>query len=269
MRRTLGSLMVAAAVAAGTLAPGASAAGPRFEFAFADTAPGRATTGQVHVVFPTDAQGRPRRLAGLDFKFPVGTEIDRGVAPVCGATDDEIDRSGAGACPAATQVGHGEATAATGFGAPVDPFPSDAHTFNTRSGTVNVFTPPGLAAPAVWRTRQRYEGLWVRDEFPPPPAGFPPPDGRSLPLEARFTLDRRSGARSWLTTPAGCPAGGTWTARVVLTYAAGGSDTARATTPCTRPAANRPSRARRRVCRRANRRHGRGRHRACRRGARR
>jgi hypothetical protein len=243
--------MAAAAVMAAVLAPGAGAAGLQFRFAFGDESSGRATTSQVGVVFPTDEQGRPRQLTGLDFEFPTGTAVDRSVAPVCTASDDQIDMMGADACPADTQVGWGAAKAHTGFGPPVDPFPSDAHTFNTPTGTVNVFTPQGLRAPTVWRTRQRYDGLWVRDVFPPPPAGFPPPDGKSLPLEARFTLDRHSHGGSWLTTPSTCPASGVWTAHVVLTYVGGAGDTASAITPCVRTATpTSKKRDRRRVARR-------------------
>jgi hypothetical protein len=236
MKSTAIGVVAAAVVAAGAAAPGAEAAGLQFRFAFGDGSPGQATTGHVEVVFPTDEQGRPRQLAGLDFEFPAGTHIDRSVAPVCTASDEQIDRMGVDACPAETQVGWGAAKAHTGFGPPVDPFPADAHTFNTPIGTVNVFTPQGLLTPAIWRTRQRYDGLWVRDIFPPPPAGFPPPDGKSLPLEAQFTLDKQSHGRSWLTTPHTCPAGRAWLAHVVVTYAGGSGDTASATTPCARPA---------------------------------
>jgi hypothetical protein len=216
------------------VAPSAHAVGVKFRFTFGQARAGVPTTGHVHVVFPTDDQGRPRQLSGLDFQFPRGTVIDRTVAPVCTATDDDIDTLGADACPPAAQVGWGSATANTGFGPPVDPFSSDAHTFNTPTGTVNVFTPHGSRRPAVWRTRQRYDRLWVRDSFPPPPSGFPPPDGKSLPLEAEFTLDRRAGRRAWLTTPRRCPARGAWRAHAVLTFADGGGETASATTPCRR-----------------------------------
>jgi hypothetical protein len=233
--RAIGA-MAAAVVTAAVFAPGAGAAGLQFRFAFGDRTPGRATTGHVEVMFPTDEQGRPRQLAGLDFEFPAGTAIDRSVAPVCTASDEQIDMRGLDACPAETQVGWGAAKAHTGFGPPVDPFPSDAHTFSTLMGTVNVFTPQGLGMPTVWRTRQRYDGLWVRDIFPAPPAGFPPPDGKSLPLEAQFTLDRRSHGRSWLTTPHTCPANQAWLAHVVVSYVGGSGDTASASTPCVRSA---------------------------------
>jgi hypothetical protein len=219
-------------LAIGALAPVAQAGGLRFRFAFGAHDARTPTIGRVDIRFPTDGQGRPRRLIGLDFEFPRGTAIDRSVAPACTASDDQIDRMGVDACPAATQVGWGAAKARTGFGPPVDPFPSDAHTFNTATGTVNVFTPHGLRSPAVWRTRQRYDGLWVRDAFPPPAAGWPPPNGKSLPLEAHFTLDRRAGRRSWLTTPPSCPAHRAWIAHVVLTFVGGSRRSATSTTPC-------------------------------------
>jgi hypothetical protein len=231
----------------GALAPSAQAAGVQLRFAFGGTSPGRPTTGHVEVAFPTDDHGRPRQLSGLDFEFPRGTAIDRSVAPVCTATDDQIDKLGADACPAASQVGWGSAKAVTGFGPPVDPVSSDAHTFATPTGTVNVFTPHGSRQPTVSRTRQRYDGLWVRDSFPPPPPGFPPPNGRSLPLEAQFTLDRRAGDRAWLTTPRTCTARGAWIAHVVVTFAQGGRQTATASSPCQRRPSGR--------CRRAGHRH--------------
>ncbi len=230
-RRMIGS-MAASAMAAAVLAPGASAAGLQFKFSFGSRTTGVPSTGHVDVVFPTDAQGSPKQLAGLDFQFPQGTAIDRSVAPACIASDDQINANGVDACPADTQVGWGTSHAHTGFGAPVDPFPSDAHTFNTPTGTVNIFTPTGLRNPTVYRTRQRYDGLWVRDSFPAPPAGFPPPDGKSLPLDAQFTLDRRAAGRSWLTTPPTCPTQGAWTANVIITYTSGSHDTASTTTPC-------------------------------------
>jgi hypothetical protein len=233
MRLGAKALMGAVAlVGLAVVPPGAHAGGVRFSYRFDARTVGTPTAGHVHVVFPTDSRGRPRQLRGLDFRFPTGTRIDRSVAPRCTAGDEEIQQRGAEACPADTQVGHGSATAWTGFGPPVDPFRTDAHTFNTRRGTVNVFTPRGMPGPTLYRTRQRYDGLWVRDSFPPPPAGWPPPNGKSLPLEARFTLDRRAGRRSWLTTPSRCPARGRWTGRIVLTFASGARRSAVATTPC-------------------------------------
>jgi hypothetical protein len=165
------------------------------------------------------------------------------VAPACRATDSDIELRGDDACPSDTRVGWGAAKAWTGLGSPFDPFPSDARTFKTRTGTINVFTPRGLRSPAVWRTRQIYDGLWVRDVFPPPPPGFPPPNGKSLPLEAQFTLSRRAGRRSWLTTPSRCPRAHVWAARVVVTYAAGDRDAATGTTPCAVLAGRRPGRS--------------------------
>ena len=70
------------------IAPGSTqAARLRFSFVFGDRTPGTPTSGRVHVVFPTDPRGRPKQLRGLDFRFPVGTRIDRSVAPKCAATD--------------------------------------------------------------------------------------------------------------------------------------------------------------------------------------
>lgn len=233
MRATL--IGAAAAVCATvTLAPDASAAGLRVRWGFTQARPGVATSSRIHVWFPTDARGRPRQLAGLDFEWPAGTRIDRSVAATCAATDDQISAQGIYACPRASEVGQGAAKAVTGFGPPVDPLDTDAHTFKTATGTVNVFTPHGLPEPTLYRTRQRYDGRWVRDSFPPPPGGFPPPNGKSLPLEAQFTLDKRAGGRSWVATPHACPASRAWTARVVVRYASGGSSTVIATTPCRR-----------------------------------
>ena len=224
--------LIAAGLALAAAPPPAAGRPVALRFGFGTAARGQQTTGHVEVDFATDDSGRPRQLRGLDFRFPSGTRIDRSVAPVCSATDQEIDQRGADACPLATQVGWGRAHASTGFGAPIDPFPSDAHTFNTATGTVNVFTPPGTTFPAVWRTRQRYDGLWVKDSFPAPQPGFPPPDGKSLPLDAEFTLDKHAHGRSWLTTPRSCPRRRGWIARAVLTYADGTSETVRATTTC-------------------------------------
>jgi hypothetical protein len=252
--RAIGAISAAALVGAAIAAPGADAAGLRFAFAFGGHAPGVATTARVDVGFPTDDQGRPKQLKGLDFEFPDGTTIDRSVAPVCTASDDQVNSLGDDACPAETQVGWGSAEAHTGFGPPLDPFPSDAHTFATPTGTLNVFTPQGLRSPTVWRTRQVYDGLWVRDIFPAPAPGFPPPDGKSLPLEAHFTLDRRAPGKSWLTTPTTCPTEGAWTAHVVLTFVDGSVNTASTTTPCQGTRAQRAARTRARP--RAHRRRG-------------
>lgn len=235
-----GSLVVAlvsGVVVVGGAGPGiAQARGLRVTFAFGDRTTATATTAHIHVEFPTDAHGRPKQLRGLDFQFPAGTKIDRSVAPQCRATDAEVNQNGADACPAATQVGFGAAKADTGVGPPVDPLPADAHTFNTPTGTVNVFTPRGLRAPTLYRTRQRYAGLWVRDSFPPPPPGFPPPNGKSLPLEADFVLAKKVGRRSWLTTPRRCRHA--WTAHIVLTFTGGARQASTATTPC-RPGSRR------------------------------
>lgn len=78
----------------GVLTPSA-AASVQFRFTFSHASPGTPTAGHVKVLFPTDDQGRPKQLAGLAFKFPRGTAIDRSVAPVCTATNDQIDMLGA------------------------------------------------------------------------------------------------------------------------------------------------------------------------------
>lgn len=233
MARGIGAMALAAATI-GVVPAAADGAQLSFGFGFGARRPGVATTAHVNVRFPRDADGRPRQLTKLDFRFPTGTRIDRRVAPTCMASDAQIDQRGPAACPAATQVGWGLAHADTGLGPPIDPVAVDAHTFNTPGGTVNVFTPHGSPEPAMWRTRQRYRGPWVRDAFPPPAPGFPPPNGRSLPTDATFTLDRRAGDRSWLTTPPRCPPRRFWVARIAVGYADGGADAAIALVPCVR-----------------------------------
>lgn len=130
---------------------------------------------------------------------------------------------GRAACPAGSVVGTGFITVMTGFPGEA-PFPADATVFNSGDGIIELFTMRGSGTfLAIERPVFRGTSAFEDTDIAQTPGG--PPDGLSAARESyiNFRLTRGVGGRSFITTPAACPADGRWTARFEWTNSDGTS----------------------------------------------
>src|SRR3954471_4292987 len=110
----LPAALAVAAVSAAVAAPAASAGndlGPyeRFEFSYTSKRPGTATGFKYRVKLKQTGADQPPVVRELRLVFGKGTKIDTGALPACGATQDELTRQGAAACPPKARVATGAA----------------------------------------------------------------------------------------------------------------------------------------------------------------
>ncbi len=195
--------------------------------------PGAPTSLDFHVLYkrPGDPNAKPPPLTRAAFVLPAGTRIDTGVAPVCHATDEELQARGRDACPADSTVGSGSLTAITGFGPPADPFVGDTTVFNGGRELIELVTVKGTNASAGL-DRLAIQGNTLRANPPATPGG--PPDGQTTIREIRLFIPARG---RLVTAPPSCPATGVWTSRGEFKFADGGATAVTATSPCVGTAA--------------------------------
>jgi hypothetical protein len=234
------------------LGPGAPAdAGERadFDLRFAAQSPASPTKWTLHLRYkaPGDPDAKPYAIRRLSLRPPPGTRINVGTHTPCDAADAEIRLLGDRACPAASRIGDGGLTAMTGFGPPLDPYPTHLSLFSTRDGLVEVVKDARVSAVLA------IERLTVRDgALTATPVVVPggPPDGKIAARDIDWTVS----SHGWLTTPAVCPRSGQWTSTGTFTFDDGATVTERSTTPCNRPRARRKASRANRRCRSSGRR---------------
>lgn len=183
---------------------------------------------------PNDPEGKPQTFSKLVIELPAGTVFDTGVVPTCTASNAELLARGASACPPESQVGGGTVRLMTGFGPPADPFTSDVTVLQGPSQLIDLFTAQGSGRPLAV-DRVMMSGSTLTDEPQSVPGG--PPDGRSAVRTVKLAIAPRSQGsggqgRSYVTTPAECPASGFWESRATVFYDDGVTDTAVSTIPC-------------------------------------
>jgi hypothetical protein len=191
----------------------------------------------LHVLFhrADDPNAKPAALRTAVFQAPAGLRFDSAALPQCTASDAEIQAQGSSACPADTQLTVGRLTAITGFGPPADPIAGDDHVFNAPDQIIEVITAPGAPASPGF-DRLTIDGSTLTAHPPTTPGG--PPDGQTAIRSIDFAIPvRTNGARSLITAPPSCPAGGRWTSTGHFGFADGTSDTVATVTPCTATAA--------------------------------
>jgi hypothetical protein len=151
--------------------------------------------------YPAGEQVPPQR--SVDFVFPRGTRGNLGAVPSCLASDEQITSEGLAACPAAAQVGTGEAGLFFGTAGTLT---TQLHVFVAEPELVVAFTSESGAVLRVLR------GTVTRDRIT---ATLPPvsaPGGYELAV-VTFKLEfPRAGTRKrpLLRTPKSCPKSKRW-----------------------------------------------------------
>jgi hypothetical protein len=240
------------------LAAGAPAqAGDRADFAwrFAELKPGSPTRWTLHLLYkaPGDPDAKPPVIRELTLRPPAGTRFNLASHPSCDASNEQIQALGDAACPAESKIGTGRLTVMTGFGAPVDPYPTDLSLFSYRKGLIEVLKDPNGGFVFAIERLELIDGALHATPLVVPGG---PPDFKIAAREIDWDIT----SAGWLTTPGSCPAGGQWTSTGTFRFDDGGTATETSTTPCAAPpraARTKPRKAKR--CRKA-----RPQHRTCR-----
>jgi hypothetical protein len=179
---------------------------------------------------PAAPNGLPSGLQSFRIKLHKGTKIDPAAAPQCRVSAEDLMSEGAAACPAATRIGTGTASATSAAGQTVT---VDAVIFNEKVGRRNAFLfvfvlndayITAFDAPVKGNTISA-SGL----------TGALPGDL----VVTRFTgsIGKRSSRRgrhrhNLITTPAKCPKSRKWTNTANFTFVNGNTDTGSNTSAC-------------------------------------
>ena len=203
-----------------------------FDLGLTSRSPGVTTGARLHTLYknPSDPDAKPRPLRKVTFEAPAGTRFNGAALPACHASDAELRAEGRDACPPKSKVGAGSLTVMTGFGPPLDPFPTDATLFNSGDGIIELFTQQGTDQ-TLGIDRTKFTAPGTLTAHPPVTPGGPP-DGETAVRDVRFTYD--AGGRPFITTPRTCPPGGRWSSRLTFVTSDGRTYSARSTTPCRR-----------------------------------
>lgn len=230
-------LLAAAAVLAGlTFIPAAHATANGYaalKLTFTTTAPGASSGVHVDVALgnPVGSSQKPSPLTGAVIRLPKGTVINTSARPQCTAPDAAMQVAGTLACPSDSQVGKGTLKGQTGFGAPVDPLVGDDTVFNGANELIEIVTPPGAPAPAAGVDHLTIKGNTLTAHPPSVPGG--PPDYKTAIKRITFAIPAFGiGAKSYITTPPGCPKSGRWRTHAIFYFADGTNNRVTADTPC-------------------------------------
>jgi hypothetical protein len=181
----------------------------------------------VRYLNPRDREAKPPAITKVVLRLPEGTRIDPSAAPVCEATNEELQARGRDACPAESKVGEGKLEAYTG--APNDPVRTDLTLFNGPDQIVELVSFEGTNATAGI-DRLTIEGNVLTGAPPFVPGG--PPDGRTAVSRITWDVPARG---SYLVTPPTCD--GVWRVVGEFGFADGGETTVTSEQPCERGAA--------------------------------
>ncbi len=220
--RRLGLLLVGSLL---LLAPVAAAQQSDFSLQFSSQTPDTVSAVHLYIVYrnPADPSGKPSPIKHLVISVP-GLHVNLAV-PRCTASDQQIMANGPAACPAQSRVGGGVLTADTGFGPPIDPYPTDVSIFNTGQGIVEVVQDHNTGA-TLADDRIAIQGDTLIGNPPATPGG--PPDGQTAVRTIDFTFPAASG---YFTTPRRCPSSG-WAAQAAFTFADGTTQHVSSTSAC-------------------------------------
>ncbi len=192
-----------------------------------------------------DPDGDPPYMDRMIFYEPAGLRRDTSVPEQCTASDVELALRGRDACPARSQIGHGDSTTR---------FMGDQSTdveldmFNNANEQIILARSPLVTT--IARGRIHPDGSI---EFASPTC-YPAVPGVTCPvdsvLQIRTHMDnplyRDAAGRSYLTTPPKCPKSGSWQTTIMFWWADGTEDTVVSRQACARRTAKSKRRARRR-----------------------
>ena len=178
---------------------------------------------------PVNPDGKPQALQKLVLRLAPRSKIDTGVPQQGKASDGECAQQGASACPPESRVGVGETEFDSGGGTEPRIVKTDVTLFNNEAQLILLFETTNQRTQVRVAARSRIEDATITTDVPPIP-GAPPPDPYLAVKTVRETFEtvtRGSGdsARSYVTTPATCPASGYWTNTLEFTYRNGVTQT--------------------------------------------
>jgi hypothetical protein len=233
------ALLSAAAIAVPAAAAAEPVSGPHetVDDQLTTTQPNAASGFSYHGTYHAagDPSGNPPYMRRMVFYNPAGLRYDTSVPDRCTASDVELAVRGAAACPPGSRLGGGTST--TAF---MGQFPSTLAVdfFNNTNQQIILARSPGLSTVARGRIRSDGSVEFASPTcFPAPPGGRCPVDD-VLQLESSIAVPAYTKVvsgivRSYLTTPATCPASGYWQNPVRFWWADGSVDTVVTRNPCT------------------------------------
>ena len=226
------SLIAVVSLAAAAVALGASEA-TTFSADQTARAEGASTGLKFNLAFADEAapDALPSGLRTFKVKLHRGARFDGRGATQCRVTDDELTQEGVDACPPASRIGSGKATATTAAGQTVEP---EAVIFNQLVGRRQAF----LFLFVLNDTVAAAFDAFIKD-------GTISSQGLSGVLPGDFVVTKFSGTiekhskgrgkrrRNLITSPDVCPRGRReWVAKGTFTFQNGDKDTASSTSPC-------------------------------------
>jgi hypothetical protein len=226
-------------IAAGLLAVAATATGEpgkarqKVSFELTEKRPNRVTGERflIDYVDPANPSGKPAPARVVSATLPRGARIDTTVPAACPAGDDDLKLRGPAACPAASRIGRGVATAHSGFPPPAQIVTTDVDVFNTRGGFVAVATVRG----APYREILRFElsgRTWTVHNRPLPGNAAL----KHVDIHIFAVRRKRAGrTRNYITTPRRCPKRRYWRTKMRFRYDKAIVQDAWTRTPCKRP----------------------------------
>jgi hypothetical protein len=225
----LGVLAVAAAATAAVAF--ASSEATTFSFKQSSHAEGSSTGIAFKVEFgdPDAANGLPSGLKDFKITMPKGAKIDPAGAPQCKTTAADLMSKGAAACPVATRIGTGKATATDGT-AIVD---VAGYVFNEKASGKNSWLFLFLinnAYAAAFDAPVKGNTLSAKGLTGAVPGGL-------LVTKFSGTIGKHSKGRgkkkhNLITTPAACPKSKKWTNKASWVFVGGDKDTSTSTSAC-------------------------------------
>jgi hypothetical protein len=187
-------------------------------------------------------QGNPPYLKRMIFNLPRGMRYDTSVPDRCTASDIELEARGPAACPPGSRLGTG--TAEGLFLVPFahdvtfDHYKHNLYMLNNANEQILLVESEGFT---VQRGHIRPDGsleFVTTTCFPAPPAGGCADDYilqlKSSTALAPYTRRSNGRLRSYLTTPAKCPARRYWRTTVRYWWADGSKDNVVTRQPCRR-----------------------------------
>jgi len=232
--RLAGPIAVALLVAA-PLAAAQQQEQPRqaVSIGFGTTEPGAAAGGHLNVEIrdPADPDAKPPTLAQIVIDYPEGTQFDFSVPEHCGASDAELMRDGAAACPPGSLVARGALQTDNGSPGGFPRYTDNAlTTFVSGEGQLVTLAESQDPQTRVV-SRSRIEGRRATLDYPLVPSPTPPEpylSYRSVRLESLRVV--RDG-RAFVTTPTAC-ATGAWRGTMTFTYRDGVIQRVPTSVPC-------------------------------------
>lgn len=200
---------------------------------FGTTEPGDAAGGHLNVEIrdPADPDAKPPTLAQIVIDYPEGTRFDFSVPEHCAASDAELMRDGAAACPPGSIVARGALQTDNGSPGGFPRYTDNAlTTFVSGEGQLVTLSESQDPQTRVV-SRSRVDGRRATLDYPLVPSPTPPEpylSYRSLKLTALRVV---KGDRSYVRTPEAC-ATGAWRGMMTFTYRDGVIQQVPTSVPC-------------------------------------